>query len=190
MTPSRQRCVVALTGMPGAQKTELAHRLADLSGANVVSLSSVISAEIDRLGREPTPSVYKATATELRRSDGDDVLVSRVMQGQAPSEPFLVVDGVRTRAEAVAIGALACRAVLVAVFAPREQRFARMRRNSGPELESEADLLGQDEENLTLGVGELAVLADLVIVRDRDAPAVKQQAAQLLARLKDGLVVR
>lgn len=184
---SRLRRVVAITGMPGAQKTELARQLANRSGAPLGSLSAVIHAEIERQRQEAAPVVYRRTASALRRAHGDDVLVRRLLALYPTAEPFLIVDGVRTLAEAAAIRASADRTAIVALFAARELRFERMRGNSGPELQEDADLIAQDEENLALGVGDVAVLSDLFVVWDRSGPPLRTLADTLLARLTDVL---
>jgi len=156
---------VALTGMPGAGKTDLAVALCEATGAAVGRLSHVIRRELQARGESDTPADYARVAASLRAAEGEGVLVRHALRalGSADSTQPVILDSLRTEDEYREVVNLGGRVLLVAVHADRESRFARMRSRSGPELQAEADLLRQDLENLRLGVGALMALADLMI---------------------------
>lgn len=160
-----RRTIVALTGMPGAGKTDLAGELREATGAAVGHLSHVIRQQLRARGDGDAPTDYARMAASLRAAEGEGVLVRHALRALAPAHGThpVILDSLRTEDEYREVLNLADHVLLVAVHADRERRFARMRSRSGPELQAEADLLRQDLENLQLGVGTLMALADLMI---------------------------
>lgn len=163
--------VVALTGMPGAGKSDLAAALRHASGAAVGHLSQVIRRELLARGEGETPADYAKVAASLRSAEGEGVLVRQALRALTPtdSRQVVVLDSLRTVAEYQEALSLSDRVLLVAVHADRGRRFRRMRSRSGPELQAEADLLRQDVENLRLGVGTLMALADIMIANTHES---------------------
>lgn len=178
---------VAVVGMPGARKTDLAELLASKTGASTVQLSSVIRDELDAAVEGRASRAYAAAAQRLRTVHGAGVLLQRAVAAATNADPYLILDGIRTRAEIDELEGLTTRHVIVAVHASRAARFRRIRERSGIELQTDEALLAQDEENLRLGVGEVMALAELVVAIDRDMPTLEEQVDWLAGRIPQHL---
>jgi dephospho-CoA kinase len=182
---------IALAGMPGAGKSDLAITLSQATGAAIGSLSGAIRQELITRGEGTAPEDYARVAAWLRDVYGEGVLVRRSLKaaasGDAPAA--VILDSLRTEAERDEAVHACARLLVVAVHANREHRFTRMRARSGPELQGTADLLAQDAENLRLGVGNLMALSDAMLVNKRESwQPIEQTAPELLSFLREGML--
>jgi dephospho-CoA kinase len=180
---------IALVGMPGAGKSDLAITLSQATRAAVGSLSDPIRRELITRGGGTDPRDYARMAAQLRNAHGEGVLVRRSLEAatSGSTSSVVILDSLRTRAERDEAARTCARLLVVAVHASRERRFARMRARSGPELQATADLLAQDAENLRLGVGNLMALSDVMLVNNHESwQPIEQAAPELLSFLREG----
>ncbi len=136
--------LIGLTGTNAAGKGEVASQL-QARGYAYFSLSDEIRAELRRKRKEATRDNLIAAGNALRRRFGPDVLARRVMKkikGKA------VIDSIRNSHE-VAFFRHQKGFVLVAVDAPVELRFRRVRRRGRAESASTlAEFIAKEEEEM------------------------------------------
>jgi dephospho-CoA kinase len=155
--------IIAITGMPGARKSDATAIFAGF-GISTFNMSTLIREEILKAGEVPTTEAYNHMGLELRIQYGADILAKRTLFRLPSALPFCIVDGVRTRAEVEYFCSNTTFFRVVCIHASQKTRFARMRARSGRELQEHEDLIRQDNENLALGLGEVIALADYVVI--------------------------
>ncbi len=155
--------IVAITGMPGARKSDVARYFGEC-GIVSANMSTVLRQEVDREGLSPTSQHYHSTALRLRQDYGEDVLAERTLPALKEPEPYCVVDGIRTSAEANYFASRCQIFRILGIHANQDVRFARMRSRSGKDLLDWQSLVAQDEHNFDLGVGTILAKADYIII--------------------------
>jgi dephospho-CoA kinase len=141
MKASHKYRFVGLTGTNGAGKGEAAAFLKE-RGYNYYSLSDVIREELAARGEEPNRDNLIRAGNELRRLHGPDVLARRVAEkAKAPA----VIDSIRNAAEVARLRRLEG-FVLVALDAPLETRFERVRSRGRDESASTLEEFRRKEE--------------------------------------------
>jgi len=133
--------LIGLTGTNGAGKGEVARYL-QKKGYGYVSLSDVIREELQARGLEPSRDNLIACGNELREKFGPEVLARRAAEKiTGPT----VIDSIRNAAEIAYLRSLGD-FILIAVDAPVEIRFERVRRRGRNESASTLKEFRQKEE--------------------------------------------
>ncbi len=173
--------LIGLTGTNGAGKSEIASFLQG-KGYAYVSLSDELRAELKKKGIEPTRDNLIAAGNALRRRFGPDILARRVMKKiKGPT----VIDSIRAGRE-VAYFRRQEGFVLVAVDAPVELRFRRVRRRGRSESAgSLAEFIAKEKEEMSGGrtgqqLQRTMALADLIIRNDGSRAALRRKVEQCL----------
>ncbi len=180
-------CAVAVTGLPGSGKSVVARVVAGELGARLVSMGDVVRREARRRGFTGAVGVERF-AVAIRRELGAEavaVLLAREVEGY---RGFLVVDGVRSRAEIGYFRGLGWRVVVVAVHSPPGLRYARLLSRGRAGEDSLEALRLRDETNLRLGVGEVIALADFMIVNDSGLEDLVDSARRVAWRARCALL--
>jgi len=168
-------CVVAVAGLPGSGKSVASRVIAGVLGARLVVMGDVVRREAERRGLRGAEGVERV-ARMLREELGPAavaVLVARELGGY---RGFLVVDGVRSRAELEYFRGLGWRVATVAVHSPPWLRYRRLLERGRPGEDSLEVLRLRDESNLGLGVGEVIALADVMIVNEGGLAELEAEA--------------
>lgn len=136
--------LIGLTGTNGAGKGEVADYLR-AKGYDYFSLSDEIRDELRKKGKEVTRDNLIAAGNALRRRFGPDILARRVVK---KIKKKAVIDSIRNAGE-VAFFRRRKDFVLVAVDAPVELRFRRVRRRGRAESASTlAEFIAKEEEEM------------------------------------------
>lgn len=155
--------IVAITGMPGARKSDAAKIFREF-GCQIFNMSSIIREEILKINEIPNPSNYHRIGVKLRKQYGPAIIAKRTLS-RIPNEGlFCVIDGIRSVEEVEFFRNNSDYFRTVCVHAARSVRFSRMRERSGPELDTQEDLVHQDYNDLCLGLGRVIALSDFMII--------------------------
>jgi dephospho-CoA kinase len=175
------RLLVAVTGLPGSGKSLVARLMAEELGARVYVMGDVVRREVARRGLELTAENVERVARELRRERGEAAVAEMLMDELEGVEGPVVVDGLRSVAEAEAFRRRGWRVVVVAVFAPRRLRAERLRsRGRAGEAGDVYRLLEvRDRANISYGVAEAMALADYMIVNASSLEDLAMEARRL-----------
>jgi len=173
--------LIGLTGTNGAGKGEAAAFFRE-HGFAYLSLSDILREELGRRGEAVTRDNLIRTGNDLRRRFGPDVLARRVMERV---EGDTVIDSIRHPAE------VACFRenkgfILLAVDAPPEVRFERVRRRGRDEsaVTLEAFIRKEREEMTDLAEGQqlhrCLELADRTLINDSTLEAFHRRLKEFL----------
>jgi len=115
--------IIGFVGLPGSGKGE-ASKVARHHGLAVVVMGDVIRQEAARQNLEPTDQNLGRIGNALRAKDGPDAIARRTLDRvMATGKDVVVVDGLRSKAEADFFRAHAEEFHLVEVYAPAEARL-------------------------------------------------------------------
>jgi len=176
--------LLLVTGMPGSGKSVFASVAASL-GFEVFSMGDVVREFAQRAGITEAAEV-NVFADRERRDHGPDIWAIRTAERIAESGARrVVVDGVRSRFEAeVFERVLGERAVVVAIVAPRMERYRRiLGRGRVDDPESIMELQSRDWREISWGVAELIALADYYIVNDEDLDSFMEKSKKKLREI-------
>jgi len=159
--------LIGLTGTNGAGKGEVA-KYFQIKGYAYLSLSDVIRDELRARGLEASRDNLITCGNELREKFGPDILARRVAEKiQGPT----VIDSIRNTREVAYLRSLG-NFILIAVDAPVEIRFERVKRRGRNESATTLEEFKQKEEEekkLDENSQQLEAclkLADLTIIND------------------------
>ncbi len=173
--------LIGLTGTNGAGKGEVAAYLMK-KGYSYFSLSDEIRADLRKKGKPLTRNHLIAMGNALRLRFGADILARRVMRkvkGKA------VIDSIRNLRE-VAYFRRQKNFILVAVDAPVELRYKRVRRRGRAESASSLEeFMAKEKEEMTGRPSEqqlrrVMAKADVMIINDGTRAALRQKVEALL----------
>lgn len=115
--------IIGFVGLPGSGKGE-ASKIARQQGLAVVVMGDVIRQEAARHGMEPTDQNLGRLGNALRAKGGPDAIAKRTLDlVMATGKDVVVVDGLRSKAEADFFRAHAQEFCLIEVYAPTETRL-------------------------------------------------------------------
>jgi dephospho-CoA kinase len=173
--------LIGLTGTNGAGKGEVAAYLV-ARGYTFRSLSEVLRGRLAAQGRPPSRDNLIAKGNELRKAFGPDILAGLVLETiHGPT----VIDSIRTPAEVARLRTQKG-FVLLAVDAPPEVRFARVRaRGRDESAETLQQFLRKEKEEMTADpeaqqIHSCLELADLTVVNDGSIEALHKKLEAIL----------
>ncbi|MEM4970508.1 MAG: AAA family ATPase [Sulfolobales archaeon] len=168
-------CIVAivLVGMPGSGKGVFSDVARSL-GYEVYVMGDVIREELIRRGMRVTRENMAYMARELRRLYGDDIVARRVVEEvlakglrATPGCRYIVIDGSRSLAELEFFRKSFSSVVLVAIHASPETRYRRLvSRGREGDPKGWDEFVERDALELSMGVGSLIALADIMIINE------------------------
>jgi len=151
----RSQDAIALTGLPGAGKSYVAEKLAQVFGASTISVDDVIR---ERSPEDANEKELADIASKRRGDDGETVPTWVCDRASAADSDLVVVDGVRSPADCRVLRNYFDRFYLIDVDAPFKVRLSRIqsRRSESEEPSERVDLAKRDEHELQeLGQAEL-----------------------------------
>ncbi|MDD8020110.1 MAG: AAA family ATPase [Acidobacteriota bacterium] len=172
--------LIGLTGTNGAGKGEVA-AFYQKKGYSCISLSDVIREELESRSLPPSRENLIACGNELREKFGADILAHRAaarISGPA------VIDSIRHPAEIEYLRSLGS-FILIAVDAPVEMRFNRVKKRGRDESASSLEEFIQQENREKASGGNnqqldrCFALADLIIINDGSLAELHQKLEKL-----------
>ena len=182
-----QPCALALVGMPGARKTLCAMHLQE-RGFFQFRFGSIVVDEVARRGLPLNPNNERIIREEFRAQDGMDAIAKRalpLLKQALGTHKSIIIDGLYSFAEYKTLKKeLGEDMIVVAITAPRNQRYARLaERRERPLTRAEAQERDFREiEKIEKG-GPIA-LADYTLLNDSTPEDLLQKLDDLLAELQ------
>lgn len=174
--------IIGFVGLPGSGKS-VASDVAREMGIRVVVMGDVVRAETKRRGLEPTDANHGMVGDELRRSEGEDAIARRCLEGVGGDET-IVVDGIRSGAEVEYFRSVADRFHLIEIFTPPEHRLRRIATRGRPDDRDISEALERrDARELGWGMGEAIAAAGMRIGNDCTLDEFRERIRAVLEEL-------
>lgn len=125
--------IIGFVGLPGSGKGE-ASKIARELGLGVVVMGDVIRQEAARLGLEPTDQNLGRIGNALREKEGPEAIARRTLEmARRTGRDLVVVDGLRSQAEAEFFRSQAEEFYLIEVQAAAEARLGWLEKRGRPD---------------------------------------------------------
>jgi dephospho-CoA kinase len=167
--------------MPGSGKsmgTEAAREL----GVPVLVMGDVVREEATRRGIAHSPSNLGNIMIDLRRKYGADVIATACVEKfRKMDSSNVVIDGARSAEEIARFREVFKSVIVIAVHASPQTRFQRLvqRKRSDDSLTWE-DFCDRDLRELGIGLCRVITCADVMLVNEGQASALRQQVHRIL----------
>ena len=181
-----EKLVIGLAGMPGSGKS-LVVDTARALGYAVVVMGDVVRQETVKRGFELTPQNVGKVMLELRQKEGNFVIAQKcVPKIEAQTSNKVIVDGLRSLYEADIFKEHFSKFSLVAVHASPEIRFNRLSNRHRSDDPVELKVFNErDMRELNVGLGNVIVMAEQMIVNDNSLENVKVKVKESLEKVEE-----
>jgi len=178
-----KKTIIGVTGMPGAGKDVVREVFREL-GFPIVTMGDEVRAESERKGLPSTPENLGKTMLKLRAEEGPGVLAKRCLPKiEALNSKIVVVDGIRSLDEVTEYKKEHPDLKIIAVHASPKTRFERLvRRNRSDDPEDWKVFNKRDQRELSVGLGNVIAVADIMVVNEGTKEAFKQKLRKILNR--------
>jgi len=179
----RGKIVVGITGMPGSGK-DTVREIVNGLGLPLVVMGDEVRAEARRRSLAPTSENLGKIMLRIREKEGPEVLARRcVPKIKASASPVVVVDGVRSMHEVREFRREFPGFRIVAIHASPETRFKRLlKRKRSDDPKDWKTFVDRDQRELSVGIGEVIVFADHMIVNEGTKERLREELRRLLKR--------
>ena len=176
--------LIGFVGMPGSGKS-VASDVAREMGLKVVVMGDVIRGEAARQGLAPTDENLGAAGNMLRAREGPEAVARRTLEmAQASGEDAVVIDGLRSKAEADFFRDNADEFLLIEIWTPPEVRLKRIVARGRPDdansENSALALQSRDTRELGWGMSEAIREADMRISNDGSLEDLRKSVTDVL----------
>ncbi len=163
----QSKLVIGLTGMPGSGKS-LVVETAKKQGYKVVTMGDVIREETANRGLPPNPQNVGKVMLELRKTGGAGVVAEKcLLKIEQAQSPKVMVDGLRSYAEAEVFKTNLSNFVLISVHSSPQTRFERLSSRGRSDDPKTWDIFHErDLRELGVGIGNAIALSEYVIIND------------------------
>ncbi len=182
--------VIALVGLQGSGKTEVAKALAKFDVVSI-RMGDIVWDEIKCRGQEIKESTVAAVANEFRKREGLGAIAKRcipLIESRGKGKQAVVVDGIRGIAEVDELRHLFGDSFhLLAVWASEKTRYSRIAsRGRVDDVIKLKSFREKDRRELSWGLGEAFALADFIIVNEGTLDDLYNRAVKLFENLVGG----
>lgn len=180
------KLVIGLTGMPGSGKSLVVQTVKE-QGYEVVTMGDVIREETAKRGLPPTPANVGKVMLELRRIGGECVVAEKcISKIEKTQNQKVVVDGLRSYAEADVFKKRLANFVLIAVHSSPQTRFDRLStRGRSDDPKTWEIFQERDMRELSVGIGNAIAMSEYVIINDSTKDALPARVSEVLRRAEE-----
>ena len=170
-------------GMPGSGKSVGATVARDL-GIPVYVMGDIVREEATHQQLQYTPQTLGKIMIELRQQLGPAIIAQRVIEKLAnESEANIVIDGARSEIEVKTFQGAINQVLVVAVHAPPDIRFNRLRQRKREDDAITQDIFqARDNRELDVGLGRIIAQADIMIVNEGKFEELKDKVRRVLSQ--------
>lgn len=183
---SAKKLVVGLGGMPGAGKSLVVETVQEL-GYSIITMGDVIREETKKRGLEPTPQNVGKVMLNLREEGGNYVVAKKcIPKIEMEKNDRILVDGLRSLYEADIFREHFSTFTLVAVHAPPQIRFNRLKlRNRSDDPTNWEVFHERDMRELSVGLGNVIAMAEMILINDDSIERFKVQVKEEFVRIEE-----
>ncbi|MFW9868057.1 MAG: AAA family ATPase [Candidatus Thorarchaeota archaeon] len=176
--------LIIITGMPGAGKSGIAEAFHN-AGIPVIVMGDVIREETRKRGLEPNPENTKKIMLELRQKGGPGAVASFCVDELKNLETnTVVIEGCRSIAEIDVFDDCADEVVIVCVHSSPRERYNRLRERNRDDAPPSWEVFKErDIREISVGLGGVIALSDIMIVNDGTLHEFQKQSLELVKRL-------
>jgi dephospho-CoA kinase len=180
------KLVIGLAGMPGSGKSIVVDTARAL-GYDIVVMGDVIRQETQKRGLELTPQNVGKVMLELRQEGGNYVVAQKcIPKIEEQTSNKVLVDGLRSLYEADIFKQNFSKFILVAVHSAPETRFHRLFSRGRSDDPTNWNVFHErDIRELSVGLGNVIAMAQLMIVNDNNVEQVKAKIKESLERIEE-----
>jgi dephospho-CoA kinase len=178
------KIVIGVAGMAGSGKSVIVD-IAKRNGYAIVTMGDVIREETKNRGLELNPENMGRVMLGLREKGGNAVIAEKCIPKINESKNTrIIIDGIRSLAEAETFGKHFVRFTLVAVHASPETRFKRLdSRGRSDDTDKWEVFHERDIRELSVGLGNAIAMAEYVLINDKDHKSMEKKVIDLLGRI-------
>ena len=170
--------IIALTGMPGAGKTEAAKILKE-KGYYMIRLGDITFNEMRSRGLENTKENEEMLTQQLRKEHGPEAYVKLIL-GEIDKHENVVIDGLRNPAEFKFLREkFGHNLKLVHIDSTNETRYLRLENRQDRPHNREMSLKRDKHELNNLGVRQAIDMADVIIHNEGSLDDLKERVNKL-----------
>jgi dephospho-CoA kinase len=176
--------LIIVTGMPGAGKSGIAEAFND-AGVPVIVMGDVIRDEAKKRGLDPNPENTKRVMLELRKTGGPGAVASFCVDKlKGLQTDIVVVEGCRSIAEIEVFDTCADDVVIICVHSSPKERFNRLKERNRDDAPPSWEIFRErDIREISVGLGGVIALSDIMIVNDGTLAEFLNQSVELVKRL-------
>lgn len=180
-----EKLVVGLGGMPGSGKS-LVVEVAKELGYDIVTMGDVVREQTRLAGLEPTPANIGKVMLELRAKEGQYVIAKKcIPKIEAQTSSRVLIDGLRSLYEADIFKEHFTGFTLVAVHAPPNVRFERLKiRGRSDDPPNYEVFHERDMRELGVGLGSVIAMAEKILVNDNSIEGFKALVRENFGRIE------
>jgi dephospho-CoA kinase len=180
------KLVVGLGGMPGSGKS-LVVETAKTLGYDIVTMGDVVREQTRLRGLEPTPQNIGKVMLELRAQEGNYVIAKKcIPKIEHQKSNHVLIDGLRSLYEADIFKEHFTKFTLVAVHAPPQIRFKRLKvRGRSDDPPNYEVFHERDMRELGVGLGNVIALAENILVNDNSIESFKAVVKENFVRIEE-----
>lgn len=172
--------------MPGAGKS-LVVEIAQELGYSIITMGDVIREETKKRGLDPTPHNVGKVMLTLRAEGGNYVVAKKcIPKIEQEKNDRILVDGLRSLYEADIFKEHFSTFTLVAVHAPPQIRFNRLKlRNRSDDPQNWEVFHERDMRELGVGLGNVIAMAEMILINDDSIERFKVQVKEEFVRIEE-----
>jgi dephospho-CoA kinase len=171
--------------MPGSGKSIVVEVAKEL-GYDIVTMGDVVREQTRLAGLEPTPANIGKVMLELRAKEGQYVIAKKcIPKIEAQSSSRVLIDGLRSLYEADIFKEHFEGFTLVAVHAPPNVRFERLKiRGRSDDPPNYEVFHERDMRELGVGLGSVIAMAEKILVNDNSIEGFKALVRENFSRIE------
>jgi dephospho-CoA kinase len=180
------KLVVGLGGMPGSGKS-LVVDTARTMGYDVVAMGDVVREQTRLHGLEPTPQNIGKIMLELRAVEGNYVIAKKcIPKIEEQTSNRVLIDGLRSLYEADIFREHFASFTLVAVHAPPQIRFERLKvRGRSDDPPNYEVFHERDMRELGVGLGNVMAMAQKILINDNSIEGFRASVKENFGRIEE-----
>jgi dephospho-CoA kinase len=172
--------------MPGSGKSIVVETAKEI-GYDIVTMGDVIREQTRLKGLEPTPTNIGKVMLELRAQEGQYVIAKKCIpkiEGQKSDR--VLIDGLRSLFEANIFKEHFATFTLVAVHAPPQVRFERLKvRGRSDDPPNYEVFLERDTREMGVGLGNVIAMSEKILVNDNSIEGFKAVVKENFSRIEE-----
>jgi dephospho-CoA kinase len=180
------KLVIGLGGMPGSGKSIVVETAKEL-GYSIVTMGDVVREQTRLKGLEPTPANIGKVMLELRAQEGQYVIAKKcIPKIEEQTSNRVLVDGLRSLFEADIFKEHFATFTLVAVHAPPNVRFERLKvRGRSDDPPNYEVFHERDTREMGVGLGNVIAMSEKILVNDNSIEGFKAVVKENFSRIEE-----